>query len=210
MATVKHRIINGKTLLRKKYHEVDFGEFKSLIGVPEMNCTMMFYGPSGSGKSVLALKLTSYLRNVKRLKAIYNSHEEAHNKSLQDRVNDFEIEADFIQFGDTLPFEYLIEKIKRNHYRVVVIDSVQYMQFTIDQLRELRETFKKRKIMVILLSFGDAVGKPTNAAALLHACDVKVFFKDGKAYSHGRYLKEPVTQVLFNPNKKQTSQQSLL
>lgn len=191
----KREIYNIKSIKNKKYNVLDLGDYNEWFGDVEGRFNGMFYGESGSGKSVAALQFSQfYANNVG--KVLYNSHEEGVRKTIQDRVIDFEIDAQKLWIADAMPFERMMHKIKRNYYRLVVIDSVQYMGFTFDQLQEMREEFSKRHLSILMVSFGSK-NKPDGAKDHLHASDVKCFFSAGKVFSYGRYLNKPVTKQLF-------------
>jgi nucleoside-triphosphatase THEP1 len=199
----KCKIISVKTLKKKQYETLDLGaEYAALLGVMQTRFVMMLYGQSGSGKSVFALRLAARL--AREGKVLYNSHEEKDNKTLQDRVNEFGIDAGRLYIGVSLDYDQMIDKIRRNHYHFVVIDSVQYMSFTYDQLISLNEIFRrKKKFGIILISFGSSPGNPDRARDLLHASDVKCWFKDGRLNVISRYLKNPVNKLLFQTGGKQ-------
>lgn len=197
MATKPYRILSVKTLKAKTYETIDLKEFNELFGTLPTKFVMMLYGESGSGKSVKALQFCQVLANHGKI--LYNSHEEKDNLTLQDRVNEFNIDHPKLYFGTAIPFENMIEEIMRRHYHYLVIDSVQYMSFTYDQLKELLNvTKRKKKFGIIMVSFGQAKGKPTSAVNHLHASDVKCYFKNGNMNVISRYLKKPVNQKLFN------------
>jgi len=147
----------------------------------------MVYGPPGSGKSTWVLLFVNYLASVYG-KVLYNSHEEKLNKTLQDRVRDYLPNGSHpkLYFAPAWPFDYLMAKIKTNKYRVIVIDSVQYMNFSYEQLKQLRDVYKKRQIILVLVSFGTDLNKPVGDTKLLHASDVKIYINDGKLYSKAR------------------------
>ena len=196
----KCKILSIKTIKKKQYETIDLGEYNTLLGVMQSRFIMMCYGPSGSGKSVFVLKLAESLSA--HGKVLYNSHEEKDNKTLQDRVNEFNINSPKLYIGVSLNFVQMLDKIKANHYHFVVIDSVQYMNFTYDQLKQLCDTFKKKKKFgIVMVSFGNTMGNPDRAKELLHASDVKCFFKHGNLDIVSRYLKNPIKKILFNPNK---------
>lgn len=195
------RAINIKQLKQRKYTPVELGEYSHLLGDIDGKCTIMCYGSSGSGKSTFVVKLADYLAG-KYGKVIYNSHEEKLNKSLQQRVQNLNISNANLYFAPAWDFETLMEKILKLKYRVVVIDSVQYMKFTYEQLIQLKERFKKRNIILILVSFGSALGKTDGADKLLFASDIKMHFQQGILTSVSRYLDKPVKKQLFNPNKQ--------
>jgi RecA/RadA recombinase len=195
------KIISIKALRNKQYETINLGgEYNALFGVLQSRFVMMCYGPTGSGKSVFALRLAARL--AKEGKVLYNSHEEKDNKTLQDRTIEFEFDAPRLFIGVSLGFEQMMAKIKSNHYHFIVIDSVQYMAFTYGQLITLGEVFKrKKKFGIIMVSFGNSEGNPDRAKELLHASDVKCFFRNGGLNVVSRYLKNPVGKRLFSTGK---------
>jgi predicted ATP-dependent serine protease len=196
----EHRIISIKTLKEKKYETIDLGDYNKLFGIIQSKFIIMLYGPSGAGKSVFALQLCEELS--KHGKLLYNSHEERDKKTIQDRVVNFNINSAKIALGISLPFEVMLEKIKSNHYGYVVLDSIQYMDFTYEQLKQLIEaTKRKRRFGIIMISFGNTVDNPTRAIDHLHASDVKCFFKNGNVTVTSRYTDQPIHKPLFSPKR---------
>lgn len=189
-------IINIKQLLARRYDLLHLEAFSSLLGNVESRFTMMLYGPSGSGKSVFALKLAGYLAN-NHGKVLYNSHEERDNQTIQERCIQWNINAPRLYIGRALPFDRMMDKIDRNKYRFVIIDSIQYMDFSYEQLKELRARFSRRKLAVIMISFGASLNNPDRSRDHLHASDVKCFFKGGHLHVISRYLPAPVDHRLF-------------
>jgi hypothetical protein len=191
-------IYNVKTIQDKRYDTLDLGEYNGLFGRCESRFVVTLYGHSGSGKSVFALRLADYFaKNIG--KTLYNSHEEKINQTLRDRINEWNIDAPRLFFGNALKFERMVDVIRKNYYRAVFIDSVKYMDFTDAQLKELREIFAKRKLAIVMVNFGEKLGVPsgTSGKDLLHASDVKCFFKGGRLNVTSRYLQAPVDRVLF-------------
>ena len=204
------RIVNLDTLKAKKYDELDLGEYyNTLFGTVEAKTLFFFYGTSGSGKSVFTIRLANHICDHLKLKGLYCSHEEALKKSMRDRANNFRIESRRLYIGQNIDFETLIEKIRSNYYRMAIIDSVQYMRFTYEQLKQLNFEFTKRKLLIILVSFGQAYKKPDCSAEIMHACDVKVFFDAGVATIDSRYLDTSKRVRLFSPQTTVISQTSL-
>ncbi len=207
---MKARIINIKTLKEKKYDELDLGEYyNDLFGNVESKTMFFFYGTSGSGKSVFTISFANYFCNHIKGKALYCSHEEALKKSMRDRANNFKIESSRLYVGQNIDFETLLLKIRRNYYRLAIIDSVQYMQFTYEQLKQLNAEFAKRKLIVILVSFGTSYKKPACNNEIMHACDVKVFFDAGVATIDSRYLDTVKKIRLFSPQTTAVQQKTL-
>ncbi len=197
-------IYNVKTIREKKYDTLDLGEYNHLLGECESRFVMTLYGHSGSGKSVFALRFADYF--AKHVgKTLYNSHEEKINQTLRDRIKEWNINAPKLFFGNSLKFGRMVDVIRKNRYRAVFIDSVKYMDFTDEQLKELREVFAKRKLVIVMVNFGEKLGVPAGSWGkdLLHASDVKCFFKGGCLNVVSRYLPVPVDRVLFGAREKQ-------
>ncbi len=197
-------IYNVKTIREKKYDTLDLGEYNHLLGECESRFVMTLYGHSGSGKSVFALRFADYFAKYVG-KTLYNSHEEKINQTLRDRIKEWNINAPKLFFGNSLKFGRMVDVIRKNRYRAVFIDSVKYMDFTDEQLKELREVFAKRKLVIVMVNFGEKLGVPAGSWGkdLLHASDVKCFFKGGRLNVVSRYLPVPVDRVLFGAREKQ-------
>jgi len=194
-------IFNVKTIREKRFDTIHLDNYyRNLFGDPESKFTAMCYGPSGSGKSVFTLRFANYYADLIG-KALYNSHEERVNQTIQERIVKFNIHSPKLFFGNALKYDEMIHKIERNHYRLVIIDSVQYMDFTYEQYKELRRTFAKRKLAIVMVSFGTGLAKPDPSFKdHLHASDVKGFFHNGKLTMISRYTHKPSITSLFNPN----------
>jgi hypothetical protein len=197
-------IFNIKAVREKNFDTLKLEKYFPVFGNPESKFTAMLYGPSGSGKSVYALQLADYYA-AHVGKVLYNSHEERINQTIQERILKFNIQSPKLYFGNALKYDEMVRKIERNYYRAVIIDSVQYMQFTYDQFKDLRARFAKRKLAVIMVSFGTTLGNTDNAKDLLHASDIKLHFHAGMLNSISRYTHNPIKIKLFG-----TSQQGQL
>ena len=199
-------IINVKQLLGRRYDLLDLGDYNKLFGQLESKFTMMLYGPSGAGKSVFALQLANYLAGQCG-KVLYNSHEERDNQTIQQRCLEWKINSQRLYFGRALSFDRMKEKIQRNKYRFVFIDSIQYMDLSYEQLKELRQINSRRKFSLVMISFGNTMNNPDRAKDHLHASDVKCFFKSGRLTVISRYLNAPVNTKLFDMHR--STQQTL-
>jgi predicted ATP-dependent serine protease len=198
----KPRILNVATIKQRKYDTLDMGEYyNKLLGEIESSCRIFIYGSSGSGKSVFSLKLADHFARHHG-KCLYNSHEEGMKQTIRDRIINYDINASRLFVGDRIGFDDLIDNIRTKHYRMVIQDSVQYSQFTYDQLQTLNHEFKKRKMILVLISFGKTYKAPKCNTDIMHACDVKMFFDKGEVIVDSRYLEQTTTVRLFSPGKK--------
>lgn len=195
-------------LTKKTFVTLDFeGEWLERYGNPEQNFKAIFYGPSGSGKSVEALKLSQYIaENLGRV--LYNSHEEGLGKSLQDRVITHEITSKKITFADRMPFKEMCEKALKGRYKTVVIDSVQDMRFTYSNFKRFRDRFPRKSI--ILINQANARGSLKGSTDILHACDIKARFDGGKITVRSRFLTGYYEGVLFQPKSSKKNHQLTL
>lgn len=194
----RKRKFTPQSLMDKKYQAVELNaHYKAIMGEIEANCTIIVYGPSTSGKTVFTLQLADYLAEHFG-KVFYDSHEEGVNKTVQNRVKNFGIKSKRLHICDSYEWDELVEEVDRCKYRVVVRDSIQMSGMTAAQLKAFRAKFAKRKIIFIMVSFGEKPMSTKGANDLLHDSDVKIFIKGGKLTSLSRYLGEPAHAVLYN------------
>ncbi|WP_165020148.1 ATPase domain-containing protein [Dysgonomonas sp. ZJ279] len=205
----KKRIFSVKAIKEKKYQYLELEpKYAHLMGEPAKRFVALFYGESGSGKSVFTLQFADYFaRNFG--KVLYNSHEEGANKTIQDRVNNFDIDAKRLWIADSFSFDEMCHYIEKNYYRLIIIDSVKYMSFTNEQLKRLKELFAKRQLSIVMIDFGKALGSPASGIDLLHASDIKLYFKRGSVHAISRYLDQPVKYQLFTPQSADKRQLTL-
>lgn len=197
----KSRVMGIKAIKDRKYHSLRALDQKwiDMFGNLERNFKMTIVGPSTSGKSSLALQFADQL--AKRIgKVLYNSWEEGLNQTIQSRINERNISAARLYIADRMPFEELVDKIKRNYYRVVIIDSVKFMGFTYEQYKLLTEIYKTKSF--IFLAHGTSHYSTDGANDIVRAADVKVFVKNGVATIISRYKSDPVEVKLFDYNPK--------
>lgn len=192
------KAMNVKQLRARKYKEVDLGEYSELLGDIEGKCLMFAYGPPAGGKSTWVLKLVNYL-SEKYGKTLYDSHEEGINKTLQSRVIENNIDGPKLYFIAGLSHEQRMAFIRRRKPRVVVIDSVQMARLTYAQLIEMREMFRKRNIIFILVSFGKGLYQCAGAESLHHSADIKLHFRSGMLTAQSRYTGKQIKVRLFKP-----------
>lgn len=144
-------------------------EWKSLIGCPEGNFSMMIYGVPGQGKTTLAIKLAEYLSNNFG-KVVYNSSEEGISLSLQGKMKNINSNNFFLTtYND---FESLRKYLKKSTSKFIVIDSINHMNITSDQLEELRMIDMTRGFISIhqVTKSGDFKGENK----YLHNCDIEI------------------------------------
>lgn len=194
------KIISLKNLKEKHFHCLEFqGLWLELIGKPERNFKVLTYGVEKSGKSTLMIRFADYLATDFG-KVFYNSHEEGFSKTLQDRLNSNNITASNLFFGHKVSFEEMMDdSFKRKYFKTIFIDSLQYMNMTYTQYKQLTDKYKNKSF--VFISQINGRGKIKGGTDISHAVDVKIFTKDGYAKVQSRFAEEKTVQI-FEKKKK--------
>jgi len=203
MTTTKRRdrVMNIHTLAERKFHSFAFtGDWKTLFGEPERNFRAMLYGASTCGKSTFALQFADYLA-LHFGKVFYNSFEEGLNQTLRDRAAFVKPRSKKLFVGDRVRFENMVKRIKSCHYRFIIIDSVQFANFTYDQYQQLTDLFPKKSF--IFISQASAFNKTDGANRILFATDCKLYFKNGTVISSSRFNAEDGFAQLYIPKSRE-------
>lgn len=172
----------------KKFSELNFtGAWLDSFGTPERNFKALVYGGSGNGKTEFMVMLGKYLATF--TKVYYNSHEQKHSKSLQMAVirNNLKEVAGKIIFADGEPFDEMVSRLKkRNSPGAIILDSLQYMNLTANQYKQLVQMFPRK--IIIVVSWEQA-NKPqgSHAEAILYMVDVKIRVKNFRAEFRSRF-----------------------
>ncbi len=135
-------------------------------------------GNSGEGKTSYLFQLTKVLAaNFGRV--LYNSVEQGKSRSIQaeyQRQNMAEVSGKWaLANRDCKQFAGFMKKARM--YRVLVLDSVDWAKWSLEQIMELIDRYGKTKI-IILVTWA-RLNEVNNA--IMHASDVKVNVKDFQA-----------------------------
>jgi hypothetical protein len=146
------------------------GQYQTLIGSPEENFNMLVYGSPGHGKSTFCADFATYLANNHGT-VLYCASEEGLSLSLQKKFLDKN--SSYIFFDASKSYEDLKSKIgQKGKYRFVVIDSINDINISPEQLRELRSIDKKRGFICIMQANKDGSYKGNNTYS--HDADIKI------------------------------------
>ena len=182
------RALGVTQFLEKKFITYDFqGEWRETIGEPEKNFKAIIYGMSGNGKTDFCVKLSKYLATFTRVD--YFSYEEGISKTLQDAIkrNNMQEVTGKIMFIEKTSFKDMVERLQRKgSAKVVVIDSLDYMNLTTQQFKILCKTFPRKSFIVICW---EKSGEPKSQYGkdIKYMCDVKVRVYNFKAYPVSRF-----------------------
>lgn len=183
------KTISIEALLNRKYATYELSsEWVSAIGLPEKNFKILVFGQPGSGKTTFVLKLCKEL--TKHGKVFYDSVEQGEGKSLQDVVSlvDFTgANKSNIKFGDKDNYEELLKKLEDNRAKFVVIDSLQYMNLTTGQYKQMVALHPKTAFIIIAWEGSGNKPKGEFAKSIHFMVDIKIQIKNGTAYSQSRF-----------------------
>jgi hypothetical protein len=145
------RVLGVMDIYNKNYkvlEDVDQWVIDALGRLPDP-FHIIVIGKRKNGKTSFVMKLCKSL--AKKYKIFYSSREEGDSVTIQDaykRVDMKEV-AGKMFLGDGFSFEELVEKLKATYYKIVVIDSLDYMKLTKIQYQTLIETFPRKSFIII-------------------------------------------------------------
>jgi DNA replication protein DnaC len=191
----------GKKLGIKQMMQKTFTIIKNLspklteaLGELEDCFDCIVYGKSGNGKTSFVIQVVKELVMLGKVgKVLYITYEEGHGKTLQDLIKRFGLDelGNNIEFMDHATFDELYTLLnKRQSSKVVVIDSIQYARFTLDQCHQLKERFikgKKKKIIIYISHCDGSLPKGAVAKSIEYDANIKVFVDKNIAFVNSRF-----------------------
>lgn len=163
-------VISLRDLQKARFKTLQFtGNWKELMGTPEERFSVMIYGQSGQGKSTFAINFAEYLSNNFGT-VLFNSAEEGISLTLQDKLKNLKSTDLFISHHKD--FNSMKKHLKTSTCKFVVLDSVNHMNLTPENVEELRNMDKTRGFISIhqVTKTGDFKGDNK----FLHNCDVEI------------------------------------
>ena len=182
------RAISITELLSKKFRVMQFeGQFKDLIGNPELTGSWIVWGGSGNGKTRFSLQLCKYLSKFGKI--AYNSLEEGVSQSIKQAFIDTKMHEvkGKVFLLDKEPINELTLRLKKHKSPdIIVIDSIQYSGLNYKQYIQLKESFPKK--LFIFISHGEGQ-HPAGRVAKSVRFDafVKIRVEGYKAFAVSRY-----------------------
>lgn len=184
------RAMSAKQALSQKKELIAFSDqFRNAFGAPERCGTWFVWGQSGNGKSSFVMQLAKELARTERV--LYVSREEGTSLSFQEQLkrhNMADVGRNFLISTDDT--DDLIDRLrKRRAPRVVIIDSLQFMDMDYNKYKEIVEEFPH----VLFIFISQVRGKKPDgrtANRIQHAAMLKVFVEGYRAISNGRFFGE--------------------
>lgn len=163
------------------------GNFKKLIGTPEISGSWFVYGDSGHGKTTFNMQLAKHLAQFEKVE--YNTLEEGARASMREAVleNDMAgLPAGRFKVLNRMPIEALKKRLRKpRSARIIFIDSVQYTFMTKKDYKALQKEFPEHLFIWVSHVQGK---RPLGALAIaiLYDSDVKIYVEGFKAFSKSR------------------------
>lgn len=125
------------------------GEWKDLIGTPEVSGCWIIWGLSGNGKTRFALQLAKYMASFQRV--YYNSLEEGMKLSFRKALKDNQLQSVGKKFGfHSENLEEMRARLKQKRSpKIIFIDSLQYLNPSKEEVRKLLDDFPDRLFIFI-------------------------------------------------------------
>jgi len=190
-------IMSATQLANYDYPKYDFqGKWENFFGNPSINCHYMVFGLPKSGKSTFCMHFAKYLADHQG-QVLYVASEEGFSQTLQNKVNTFNLESDNISFSNYREFEP-IREIAGN-FDFLVIDSVNYINISPEQVEQLKEENPNLSLITIQQATKDGDYKGDTAYA--HIADSIVRVQDGFAFQQGRF--HEASEMMVFPKGKE-------
>ncbi len=184
------RSFSAKRVITTRFKELPFtGKWEALVGRPEARGSIIIYGPSGNGKTRLALQLAKYLSGFTTV--AYNSIEQGISKTMsqalaQEGLGD--IGARF-RFLDRAPMDQLEDWLSRpRRPNVIIIDSLQVAGISRKDVTRLYKKFKN-KLFIWVCREDPKTRKPEGSLgrSVEYDADIKIRVEGYRAMAKSRY-----------------------
>lgn len=163
--------LNSCDFMNEKFSIIEMtGRWRKLIGRPQSDAQIMFYGRPGNGKSTLAIQFAAYVSRTLGYKTLYVSAEEGFRYSFQEKLQRLgAANPNLTITGECVPANFA-------PYKFIFIDSVNYAGLSPEDLRALPPD----KFYVYVFQTTKS-GAFRGSQEYLHDVDVEVFVENMKA-----------------------------
>lgn len=174
------------------------GRWLDAMGDPEPYGSWIIWGASGNGKTRFAVQLVKYLMSFEGLRIAYNGLEEGMSETYRRAIIDtglqMEKQSRYV-FWDGFDYEDMMERLKRKRSpNVVVIDSLQYLNITYDQYKELVRKYHK-KLFIWISHESGTEPKGGTAQSIKYNSNIKIRVHNYYATIISRYKGKEVFDI---------------
>lgn len=174
------------------------GRWLAAMGDPEPYGSWIIWGASGNGKTRFAVQLVKYLMSFPSLRIAYNGLEEGvsetYRKAILDTGLQMEKQSRFV-FWDGFDYDEMIARLKRKRSpNVIVIDSLQYLNISYDQYKELVRKYPK-KLFIWISHQSGVEPKGGTAQSVRYNSNIKIRVHNYYANIVSRYCGNQVFDI---------------
>lgn len=180
---------NINDVMRRNFPTLPFaGPWLAAMGTPSACGTWVIYGKPKNGKTSLCMQLVKYLASTFG-KVYYNSYEEGLSLSMREayaRVEMNQLKASkVIMIREE--YEEMVERLKRPASpKFVFVDSVQFIEMTVPQYKELKKLFPQKVFVFVSHMEGHSLQGST-AKKIEKDADILMHVDHFRMFATGRY-----------------------
>jgi hypothetical protein len=188
-------VMSSEQMMNYEYRELPFsGRWEAFIGKPSANFHALIWGKPKQGKSYLAVAFAKYLSNFGSV--LYIAAEEGFSATLKKKIADFGLTNSRVEFANFKRPENIIDFVRNNHYDFIVIDSVNFVGMTPEQVEVVKDLAPESG--VITVQQATKTGQARGSMEFAHNADIIIEVIEGVAYAMGRFAPPSEMQVFEN------------
>ena len=194
-------IMNSQELMNYKYDSYTFnGKWHELIGDPGKRFHMMVFGRPKQGKSIFCVQFANYFsQNFGPV--LYVAAEEGFSVTLQKKIREFGMANNNMDFANYRNYEQIRAALQAKPYKLVFIDSVNFIKITPEQIEELKA--QNPQTAFVTVQQATKGGQFRGSQEYAHNCDIIIEVIAGIAHQQGRYQVHSEMPIFEGPEQKQ-------
>ena len=194
-------IMNSQELMNYKYDSYTFsGKWHDLIGDPGKRFHMMVFGRPKQGKSIFCVQFANYFsQNFGPV--LYVAAEEGFSVTLQKKIREFGMANNNMDFANYRNYEQIRAALQAKPYKLVFIDSVNFIKITPEQIEELKA--ENPQTAFVTVQQATKGGQFRGSQEYAHNCDIIIEVIAGIAHQQGRYQVHSEMPIFEGPEQKQ-------
>jgi len=199
-------IMSSKELMNYSYDCYTFqGKWHELIGDPGKKFHMMVFGRPKQGKSIFCVQFANYF-STNFGPVLYVAAEEGFSVTLQKKIREFGMANPNMDFANYRTYEQIKAALQAKKYKLVFIDSVNFIKITPEQIEELKA--ENPGTAFVTVQQATKGGQFRGSQEYAHNCDIIIEVIAGTAHQQGRYQVHSEMPIFDGPENKEKKPES--